>query len=225
MLSISKEQLAELPLAEYDGRSIVISSQLDCRKAVRYLSRQQLLGFDTETRPSFRKGHVNKAALLQISTPDECFLFRLNRIGFTNELIALFENDKITKVGLSIKDDIHQLGTLAEFKPENIVELQSFVKNYEIADNSLQKVYAIIFGKRMSKGQRLTNWEADSLTEAQQCYASLDAFACLEIYNYLGSGCFDPAASPYQMPDDEPLSDEHDDSRTDFGDTDKQTAQ
>ncbi len=203
MLSISKEQLAELPLAEYDGRSIVISSLLDCRKAVRYLSRQPLLGFDTETRPSFRKGHLNKVALLQISTADECFLFRLNRIGFPKELIALFENDKITKVGLSIKDDLHQLGTLANFKPENIIELQSFVKGYDIADNSLQKVYAIIFSKRMSKGQRLTNWEAETLTEAQQCYASLDAYACLQIYNRLFSGTFNPSASPYQMHENE----------------------
>lgn len=180
----------------------MISSLVDCRKAVRYLSRQTLLGFDTETRPSFRKGHVNKVALLQISTLDECFLFRLNKIGFPRELIDLFENKDIAKIGLSIKDDMHQLGTLAEFKPENVVELQTFVKNYEIADNSLQKVYAIVFDKRMSKGQRLTNWEADTLTDAQQCYASLDAYACLEIYNYLLAGEFNPAASPYQMPDE-----------------------
>lgn len=206
MLSISKEQLADLPLAEYDGRSIVISSLVDCRKAVRYLSRQTLLGFDTETRPSFRKGHVNKVALLQISTLDECFLFRLNRIGFPKELIELFENKNIAKIGLSIKDDMHQLGTLAEFKPENVIELQTFVKDYQIADNSLQKVYAIVFEKRMSKGQRLTNWEAENLTEAQQCYASLDAYACLEIYNYLQAGAFDPASSPYQMPEETPDS-------------------
>lgn len=203
----------------------MISSLIDCRKAVRYLSRQPLLGFDTETRPSFRKGHLNKVALLQISTLDECFLFRLNRIGFPKELIALFEDSKITKVGLSIKDDMHQLGTLADFKPENIIELQSFVKDYDIADNSLQKVYAIIFDKRMSKGQRLTNWEAENLTEAQQCYASLDAYACLQIYNRLFSGSFDPSASPYQRPDNELSTEEHDDIRKDSDQYEKNHAQ
>lgn len=197
MLSITKEQIAELPVAEFPGRSIVINSPLDCRKAVKYLLNQPVLGFDTETRPSFRKGRMNRVALLQVSTFDECFLFRLNRIGFPKELARLFENPDIVKVGLSIKDDMHQLGSVADFSPANIVELQTFVKDYEVADNSLQKVYGIIFNKRISKGQRLTNWEAETLTEAQQAYASLDAYACLQVYTHLISGQFHPELSPY----------------------------
>lgn len=197
MLAITKEQLAELPGACFPGRSIVISSIVDARKALRYLASQNVLGFDTETRPAFKKGASYKAALLQISTLDECFLFRLNRIGFIPEMIEIFENPNIAKVGLSIKDDILQLSKLHSFEPANIIELQTFVKQYDIADNSLQKVYAIIFGKRISKSQRLTNWEADTLTEAQQAYASLDAYACLEIYKHLTDGRFHPEASPY----------------------------
>lgn len=202
MLAITKEQIAKLPVAEFPGRSIVINSELDCRKAVRYLMTQPLLGFDTETRPSFRKGHVNKVALLQVSTTEECFLFRLNRIGFPQDLVDLFESDEIMKIGLSTKDDMHQLGRIAEFTPRNVMELQTFVKDYGVADNSLQKVYAVIFNERISKGQRLSNWEAESLTAPQQAYASLDAYACLQIYNYLKSGEFDPEASPYQVVDE-----------------------
>lgn len=202
MIGISKEQLADLPQAIYPGRAIVINNLLDCRKAVRFLMTQPLLGFDTETRPSFRKGHTNRVSLLQVATERECFLFRLNKIGFPDELKELFTSPKVKKIGLSIKDDMHQLSSFAEFEPENIVELQSFVKEYMISDNSLQKVYAIIFGQRISKGQRLTNWQADTLTEAQQEYASLDALACLQIYNYLNSGKFHPEESPYQLPDE-----------------------
>lgn len=196
-LEITKDQIAELPTAEFPGRVIVIDNPIDCRKALRYLLRCERLGFDTETRPTFRKGEHHKVALLQVSTLDECFLFRLNRIGVTDEIVALFESPNVMKIGLSVKDDIHQLMGLREFQPTNVVELQTYVKQWGIADNSLQKVYGVVFGRRISKGQRLTNWEADTLTPPQQSYAALDAYACLEMYNYLDSGAFDPAASPY----------------------------
>lgn len=199
MLEITKEQLAELPIAQFPGRSIVINSPRDSRAAIAYLRRQQRLGFDTETRPSFRKGVNRTVALLQLSTADECFLFRLHHTGFTDEMVALFADRAVQKIGLSIKDDIHSLSKLREFSPESMVELQTFVKDYDISDNSLQKVYAIIFNERISKGQRLSNWEAETLSEAQQTYASLDAYACLKIYERLIGGGFDPAVSPYAV--------------------------
>lgn len=201
-LTITKEEIAELPQAEFTGRVIVIDNPVDCRKALRYLMTQERLGFDTETRPSFKRGEHHKVALLQVSTLDECFLFRLNRIGLTPEIIALFESPDIMKIGLSIKDDMHQMHSLGDFDPQNMVELQSHVKQYAITDNSLQKVYAIIFSERISKGQRLTNWEADTLSESQCGYAALDAYACLRIYNHLEAGGFDPAGSPYQLSSD-----------------------
>ena len=203
MLGISKEAIAELPQAAFEGRIIMINSPLDCRKAIKYLMTQPVIGFDTETRPSFHKGNPHKVALLQLSTADQCFLIRLNRTGLTPEIKELMESDKVLKVGLSIKDDIHSLSALEPINPGNIVELQTFVKDYEIADNSLQKVYAIIFNERISKGQRLTNWEAETLTEAQQAYAALDAYACLKIYNHLTNGDFNPADSPYRIEEPE----------------------
>lgn len=203
MLGISKEAIGELPQAEFKGRIIVINSPRDCRKVMKYLMTVPVIGFDTETRPSFHKGSPHKVALLQLSTDDECFLIRLNNTGLTPEITAFMESDKVKKVGLSIKDDMHSLSALGEFTPANMVELQTFVKDYQIADNSLQKVYAVIFNERISKAQRLSNWEAETLTEPQQAYAALDAYACLRIYKYLTEGHFNPDDSPYKLPEPE----------------------
>lgn len=203
MLGISKEAISELPQALFGGRIIVINSPLDCRKAIKYLLTQPIVGFDTETRPSFHKGNPHKVALLQLSTAGECFLIRLNRTGLTDEIKELMESEDVLKVGLSIKDDLHSLSALGQFKPRNVLELQTYVKAYDIADNSLQKVYAVIFNERISKGQRLTNWEAENLTEAQQGYAALDAYACYRIYTHLRSGGFNPADSPYKIEEQE----------------------
>lgn len=199
MLAITKEQIAHMPEVKYPGRAIIIDNAAAARSALTYLSKQQQVGFDTETRPSFRKGLTYKVCLMQLATYDECFLFRLNKIGFMEQLRALLENQEVTKIGLSTKDDFNSLHKLGEFTPGGFVELQTFVKQYDIADNSLQKIYAIMFGERITKGQRLTNWEAPALTESQQHYASIDAWACLRIYDHLRQGEFDPSQSPYRQ--------------------------
>lgn len=205
MLTISKEQLADLPIAHFSGRSVVIDDENAVDGAIADLRSAKIIGFDTETRPSFKRGQLHKVALLQLSTYDTCYLFRLNHLGLTDQMVALFEDESIVKVGLSTKDDIHSLHKLRPFEPASMIELQSFVKDFNIADNSLQKVFAIIFGQRVSKGQRLTNWEAEQLTEAQQAYASLDAQACLMIYDNLREGRFIPEESPYKV--EEPAAD------------------
>lgn len=202
MLGISKETVHSLPEVHYPGRVILIDSAAKARDAVAYLMKHQQIGFDTETRPSFRKDHRYKVSLVQLSVPGECFLFRLKKIGSLDGLMSIFENPDIQKIGLSIKDDFHSLAKLCEFTPAGFVELQTFVKEYQIADNSLQKIFALIFGKRISKNQRLTNWEAPELTESQQSYAAIDAWACVEIYNHLCSGNFHPEESPYHIDDE-----------------------
>ncbi len=193
-----------MPTARFGGRrTIVIDDAADARQAVAYLSKQTAIGFDTETRPSFRKGDTHKVALIQLSTEDECFLFRTCMMGFTEPLVRLMENPDVLKVGLSTKDDFHGLNQLSPCHPAGVVELQEYVRRYGIADMSLQKVYAIIFGEHISKGQRLTNWEAKELTPGQISYASLDAWACLIIYNHLRLGLFDPSKSPYKKESEE----------------------
>ncbi|MGL5317982.1 MAG: 3'-5' exonuclease [Bacteroidales bacterium] len=164
---------------------VTIQTVEEAEKAVNYLSTFKVLGFDTETKPAFKKGVVNKVALLQLSTADTCFLFRLNMIGMPDSLARLLVSDHVLKIGLSLKDDFAQLNRLCGIAPKGFVELQTFVKPFGIADNSLQKIFAILFQQKISKKQRLTNWAADVLTDAQKKYAALDAWACLSIYNRL----------------------------------------
>lgn len=197
IVTISKERLAALPPEEFRGEIIVIDSLEKVASAVEEIRAADVIGFDTETRPSFKRGQTFNVALVQLCTPHKCYLFRTNLIGYPKELIKLFEDPDILKVGLSIRDDFHNLRKVNDIEPRGFVDLQNFVKEFKIADNSLSKLYAILFGKRISKSQRLTNWEALPLTEAQKNYAALDAYACIKIYEYLKEGNFDPTISPY----------------------------
>lgn len=178
-----KKLIGQLPKVLFQGRIIVIQSKEEAAKAVDYLLNQEIIGIDTETKPVFKKGAgMNPVALLQVSTYDTCFLFRLNHIGYTDDLIRLMSDDKVLKVGLSLKDDFTQLARRKQFVAGRHAELQQLVKEMGIVDQSLQKLYANFFGQRISKTQQLTNWEADVLTEAQKRYAATDAWACIQIY-------------------------------------------
>ncbi|WP_455641317.1 3'-5' exonuclease [Parabacteroides sp.] len=183
--SISKEEISLLEIEEFKGRIIVIDTEKDADKAAIYLSGCKAVGFDTETRPSFKKGTRYKISLMQISTDEACFLFRLNRIGIPQSLEDFLVNEKILKIGLSLRDDFGAIRKRKDIKPANFLDLQNYVGQFGIEDASLQKIYAILFDKKISKGQRLSNWDADVLTEQQKKYAALDAWACLKIYNQL----------------------------------------
>ncbi len=184
-LTISKDQIAELDRVVFDGEIIVIDHLAQVKNAVDYLSSKTAIGFDTETKPAFKRGQTNNVALLQLATEEECFLFRLNKIGYPDDLEDLMCNKEVKKIGLSLRDDFAALRKRTGKNPENFIDLQLFVDKFDIEDNSLQKIYAILFGQKISKSQRLSNWEAEELTPAQQSYAAIDAWACLRIYNYL----------------------------------------
>ncbi len=183
--SITKESIAKLPIEEYPGRIITIDTLADAEKAVSFLLSFSEVGFDTETRPSFKKGLRYKISLMQIAVDDACFLFRLNKIGVPPVLESFLANDSVLKIGLSLRDDFNSMRKRTDIDPAHFLDLQQYVGQFGIEDASLQKIYAILFGKKISKGQRLSNWEVDSLSEAQKKYAALDAWACLRIYNYL----------------------------------------
>ena len=183
--TISKEEVKEMPKAAFPGRIHVIQTESEAQKAVAYLQSQAILGIDSETRPSFTKGHSHKVALLQISSDECCFLFRLNMTGLTQPIIELLEDPKVIKVGLSLKDDFMMLHKRAPFNQQACIELQEYVRPFGIQDKSLQKIYGILFSEKISKSQRLSNWEADVLTDAQKQYAATDAWACLNIYHLL----------------------------------------
>lgn len=203
-VSIPKNELAELPAASYEGKISVIDKQEMVGEAIAILRKESEIGFDTETRPSFKKGQHYTVSLLQLSTRKETFLFRLNKIGIPKELIDLLEDPTIIKIGLSINDDFMNLRRKVEINPDGFIDLQSFVKNYHIADNSLSRIYGILFGKRISKGQRLTNWEAEKLTEYQEEYSALDAMACLHIYDHLLRNGYDWQNSIYYREYEDP---------------------
>ena len=171
-----------MPKVEYQGQIYIIDTPQQADSAVRYLSQFTLLGIDTETRPSFKKGESHKVALLQVATDERCYLFRLYKFGLTLPLIQLLENPHIAKVGISLKDDFLQLHKWAPFESKNVIELQTLVQDIGIDDKSLQKIYANLFGFKISKSQRLSNWEAGELTIPQQHYAAIDAWACIQIY-------------------------------------------
>ena len=175
-----------MPKVLFPGRIFVIYTESDAEKAVAYLKDQRIVGVDTETRPSFKRGTTHKVALLQISTQDTCFLFRLNRIGMPDSLQEFLMSDTL-KIGLSLKDDFNSLRKRQDMHPDrgNWIELQEYVGKFGIEDRSLQKIYANLFGEKSSKNQRLSNWEADVLSEGQKLYAATDAWACVEIYNCL----------------------------------------
>lgn len=183
--NIDKKKISEMEPVQFTGRIITIITPAEAEKAVSWLSTQRMVGIDTETRPSFAKGRTNKVGLLQVSTDDTCFLFRLNQTGFTPAIVSLLEAERPLKIGLSLKDDFGRLREMRTFTPAGYVELQSYVSAMGIEAMSLQKLYALLFARKISKSQRLSNWEADVLTDAQKAYAATDAWACLRIYDRL----------------------------------------
>jgi len=180
-----KKLIPSLPVVSFQGRIITILTAGETEKAVRYLLSRPILGIDTETRPSFKRGFQYKVALLQVSTIDTCFLFRLNHTGLTPPLVRLLEDTSVPKIGLSLNDDINSLHRIGRFRPGHFIDLQNEVKQLGVEDMSLQKLYANFFGEKISKRQQLSNWEMDILTDKQKLYAATDAWACIMIYNEL----------------------------------------
>lgn len=178
----NKEAIHELPQVLFTGRIIVITSEKKAEKAVDFLLKQSILGVDTETRPVFRKGQSYKVSLLQVATHDTCFLFRLNILDITPSIKRLLENTKTKMIGLSWHDDLLALHKRSDFKKGNFIDLQDIIGDLGIKDLSLQKLYANIFRQKISKRQRLTNWNNETLSEKQKQYAATDAWACIQLY-------------------------------------------
>lgn len=203
-VAISKEELNALPTEKFSGEIIVVEDEEGARLASEELSKAGIIGFDTETKPAFQKGQINKIALLQLATPAKCFLIRLCKLGLPDNIKSILEDENLRKVGLSIKDDFHSMAKICSLQPAGFIDLQEFVKRFLITDASLTKIHAIVRGKRISKSQQLSNWEAPVLTPKQQEYAALDALACINILSRLESGEFIPESSPYYHPVSQP---------------------
>ncbi|MFI3330962.1 MAG: 3'-5' exonuclease [Rikenellaceae bacterium] len=183
--SITNDALAQLPIGFFEQEIVVVENLEDAVTACEDLSRYSVIGFDTETKPSFKAGVSHKIALLQLSSESKCYLFRLSQMALEKPILKLLGNKEIIKVGAAVRDDIKGLKALRQFTHASFIDLQSIVSDYGIEDLSLRKLAAITMGIRISKAQRLSNWEANTLTLMQQRYAATDAWVSLMIYKKL----------------------------------------
>jgi len=183
--TISKEEIRKLPLIVFQGTTHITDTPEKAAKAVEKLNREKLIGFDTETKPVFKKGITHKIALVQLSTETDAYLFRINKIGFPQSLISLLENENILKIGADINLDLRGLKKIKPFKPAGFIDIQTMAQAAGITDLSLRKLTAIILKQRLSKRQQLSNWEKEELTIGQQHYAATDACTCLRMYKIL----------------------------------------
>ena len=182
---ISNEQTALLPAIEFHGEIRIVEHEDEIEAACQYLMQQPLVGFDTETRPSFQPGVTYRVSLLQLSSAERCYLFRLNRIPLARPLLRLLESREVVKVGADVAGDLRSLRQLRRFRDGGFVDLQAIAPEWGIGEKSLRKLSAIVLGMRVSKAQRLSNWEAATLTPKQQLYAATDAWVCTQIYERL----------------------------------------
>lgn len=179
---ITKEEVNELPLLKYEGKYEIIEDEHRAREACDELSNSPILGFDTETKPAFKKGQMHDVALLQLATPDKAYLFRLNKIGLIDELNKLFSDPNIEIVGVGIRDDIKDLQKLNYFEPSGFVDLNELAVQLDFESIGARNLAGIFMNKRISKSQQVSNWENEELTPAQISYAATDAWICLDIY-------------------------------------------
>ena len=182
---ISNEQTALLPAVEFRGEIRIVAHERAIAAACKTLAEQPVIGFDTETRPSFRPGVTFRVSLLQLSTPTVCYLFRLNKIPLAKPILQLLEDRRILKIGADVAGDLRSLRQIRHFRDGGFVDLQGIAPEWGIGEKSLRKLSAIVLGRRVSKAQRLSNWEAATLTDKQQLYAATDAWVCTRIYEQL----------------------------------------
>ena len=182
LIKIDNEALEALPSRQFAGRITLVEEEHDIARACNYLLSCPVLGFDTETRPAFTAGTRNKVALLQLSSADECFLFRLCKVRLDKAVLKVLSEPRILKVGAAVRDDLKALQALRHFRPGGFVDLQHIIRDYGIDELGLRKMAAAVLGYKISKAQRLSNWEAAELTTAQQLYAATDAWVSREIY-------------------------------------------
>lgn len=181
--NITKEDIRELPLLTFTGSIHVIETEGSSKAAVEKLNQERILGFDTEKKPTFNKGDYNPTAMIQLSSNEDSYLFRLNKIGYPKHLFDLMANAAITKLGISIDDDIKELEKLADFEPSGFTDVNDIAKEIGAKHIGVKKLAAIFLKHRISKGQQTSNWEIDVLSSSQQRYAATDAWICLRIYN------------------------------------------
>src|SRR5690606_34897369 len=185
LFSISHEEIGNLPLKAYSGRVELIQDARHVAAAFDEIKRHKVVGFDTETRPSFKKGQLFKVSLMQLATSDHVFLIRLQHTGITPEILGFLESGDVLKTGVGIRDDLSALTRIQRFKPEGFVDLAPLAREAGLKVESVKKLAGLVLGFRISKSAQTSNWEAKTLTPKQIEYAATDAWVCLELYRRL----------------------------------------
>jgi ribonuclease D len=184
-ITISSEEINVLPLGAYTGKTIVLTEERKLAKAFDEIHEHRVVGFDTETKPVFVRGHQNSVALMQIALPEKVFLVRIKQTGITPHIIKFLESEEVQKAGVALRDDIKALQRLKHYSPAGFIELAQLSKQAGLEVESVKKLTALLLGFRISKSAQTSNWEADVLQEKQISYAATDAWVCLEIYKKL----------------------------------------
>ena len=184
-LTISNEEINELPLGAFEGKTVVISDEKILSHAFEEIHEHDVVGFDTETKPVFVRGHQNKVALMQVALPKKVFLIRIKQTGITEHMVNFLESERILKAGVALRDDIKALQRLRHYNPKGFIELVELSKKAGLEVESVKKLTALLLGFRISKSAQTSNWEADTLQEKQISYAATDAWVCLQIYQKL----------------------------------------
>jgi ribonuclease D len=184
--TITHEEINALPLGAFEGKVVVVDDARNLVKTFAEINHHKVVGFDTETKPVFVRGHQNKVALMQVALPEKVFLIRINHTGLQGEIIQFLENEHISKAGVALRDDIKALQRLKPFEPKGIVELADLAKKAGLEIEGVKKLAGLLLGFRISKSVQTSNWEAPALNEKQVSYAATDAWVCLQIHKKLG---------------------------------------
>ena len=184
-VTITHDEINALPLAAFEGRVVLVDDAQHLAKVFTEINHHRIVGFDTETKPVFVRGHQNKVALMQIALQEKVFLIRLSHTGLQPEIIQFLESEHILKAGVALRDDIKALQRLKRFEPHGIVELADLAKKAGLEIEGVKKLTGLLLGFRISKSVQTSNWEAASLNEKQLSYAATDAWVCLEIFKKL----------------------------------------
>jgi ribonuclease D len=187
-ITITAEEINNLPLRTFEGKTVVVSDPKQLPKVIKEIEKHSVVGFDTETRPSFKRGQFYQVALLQLAVPKKAYLIRVNHTGVTDEIKELFENEKVIKAGVGIRDDVKALQKLKPFEPAGFFDLSTLAKQAGLQVESVKKLTALLLGFRISKSAQTSNWEAPNFTQKQIEYAATDAWVCLELYEKLKLG-------------------------------------
>jgi len=183
--SISKEELMELPLSQYEGKVVIAASEETIRGALREISQFSVVGFDTEARPTFKKGQIRQISLIQIATDDKVYLLRIMQTGLMDCIVDFMENPNIVKVGIGLDDDFNLLNSLRRFDKRGFLDLNIRFKEIGAENIGARNLAGMMLGIRISKSAQTSNWEAEEYTDKQISYAATDAWICLEIYRAL----------------------------------------